>query len=228
MAYSFFPNDFQNLPNLQDQLFLMKQKQAATLNEYYYPGKKETQPRDIARENEAIRKFMKPGLDYTPQPKLLSTAGTVLPSPTKKLKPPADQGFVPRPDHVKYEGGLAGGLGIPQEAPRKPGRGVTKSGKMITITDPGYTNTSGMIDGSGRRNVNRDKDGNVQITYGISGPPEGMSSSGEDYVSVGDDFDDKTSNPTEYYNTKSKQREADRASFNQSLSRSNKSKPYIQ
>jgi len=29
MAYSFFPNDFHNLPNLQDQLFLMKQKQAA-------------------------------------------------------------------------------------------------------------------------------------------------------------------------------------------------------
>jgi hypothetical protein len=29
MSYSFFPNDFQNLPNLQDQLFLMKQKQAA-------------------------------------------------------------------------------------------------------------------------------------------------------------------------------------------------------
>jgi hypothetical protein len=33
MAYSFFPNDFQNIPNLQDQLFLMKQKQAAELNE---------------------------------------------------------------------------------------------------------------------------------------------------------------------------------------------------
>ena len=29
MAYSFFPNDFNNVPNLQDQLFLMKQKQAA-------------------------------------------------------------------------------------------------------------------------------------------------------------------------------------------------------
>ena len=29
MAYSFFPNDFNNVPNLQDQVFLMKQKQAA-------------------------------------------------------------------------------------------------------------------------------------------------------------------------------------------------------
>lgn len=29
MAYSFFPNDFNNVPNLQDQLFLMKQKQDA-------------------------------------------------------------------------------------------------------------------------------------------------------------------------------------------------------
>lgn len=29
MAYSFFPNDFNKTPNLQDQLFLMKQKQAA-------------------------------------------------------------------------------------------------------------------------------------------------------------------------------------------------------
>lgn len=29
MAYSFFPNDFQNLPNLQDQVFLMRQKQVA-------------------------------------------------------------------------------------------------------------------------------------------------------------------------------------------------------
>jgi len=27
MSYSFFPNDFTNLPNLQDQAFLMKQKQ---------------------------------------------------------------------------------------------------------------------------------------------------------------------------------------------------------
>lgn len=33
MAYSFFQNDFNNTPNLQDQLFLMKQKQAAALNE---------------------------------------------------------------------------------------------------------------------------------------------------------------------------------------------------
>lgn len=33
MAYSFFPNDFNKTPNLQDQLFLMKQKQAAALNE---------------------------------------------------------------------------------------------------------------------------------------------------------------------------------------------------
>jgi len=33
MAYSFFPNDFNDVPNLQDQLFLMKQKQAAALNE---------------------------------------------------------------------------------------------------------------------------------------------------------------------------------------------------
>jgi hypothetical protein len=55
-----------------------------------------------------------------------------------------------------------------------------------------------------------------------------MSSGGEDYVHVGDDFDDKTSNPTEYYNTKSKQREADMASFKQSLSRGNREKPYIQ
>ena len=210
MAYSFFPNDFQNLPNLQDQLFLMKQKQAASLNEYYYPGKKETQPRDPAKEMEAIRKFMPSrltGEEYKPQRSLIPPAGTVLPSPTKKLKPPADQGFVPRPDHVKYEGGLAGGLGIPQEAPRKPGRGVTKSGKIITITDPGFRSTSGMIDGSGRRNVHRDKDGNVQISYGVSNrTPEGMTNDGEDYVEVGDDFDDKTSNPTEYYNTKSNQR----------------------
>ena len=29
MSYSFFPNDFNNVPNLQDQLFLMKQKQDA-------------------------------------------------------------------------------------------------------------------------------------------------------------------------------------------------------
>jgi len=29
MSYSFFPNDFNNVPNLQDQVFLMKQKQAA-------------------------------------------------------------------------------------------------------------------------------------------------------------------------------------------------------
>lgn len=29
MAYSFFPNDFNNVPNIQDQLFLMKQKQDA-------------------------------------------------------------------------------------------------------------------------------------------------------------------------------------------------------
>ena len=29
MAYSFFPSDFNNVPNIQDQLFLMKQKQAA-------------------------------------------------------------------------------------------------------------------------------------------------------------------------------------------------------
>lgn len=28
MAYSFFPNDFNKTPNLQDQLFLLKQKQA--------------------------------------------------------------------------------------------------------------------------------------------------------------------------------------------------------
>ena len=33
MSYSFFPNDFTSLPNLQDQAFLMKQKQAAALNE---------------------------------------------------------------------------------------------------------------------------------------------------------------------------------------------------
>ena len=29
MAYSFFPNDFNNVPNLQDQVFLMRQKQVA-------------------------------------------------------------------------------------------------------------------------------------------------------------------------------------------------------
>jgi hypothetical protein len=28
MAYSFFPNDFNKTPNLQDQVFLMRQKQA--------------------------------------------------------------------------------------------------------------------------------------------------------------------------------------------------------
>lgn len=285
MAYSFFPNDFQNLPNLQDQLFLIKQKQAAELNEaylgsersraaydarptpkldlsaefiaripqstppstpaptsdskinipptkdkYYYPGKKETKPRDIAAEQEAIKKFMpsRPtGEESKPQPSLTS----VRTAPSSPFKQPRPEGGFPKQeviDQSKPSGSIAGGLGVPPETPRKPGRGVTKSGKMITITDPGFTNTSGMIDGSGRRNVNRDKDGNVQITYGISGPPEGMSSGGEDYVSVGDDFDDKTSNPTEYYNTKAKQREADMASFKQSLSRGNREKPYIQ
>ena len=232
MAYSFFPNDFQNLPNLQDQLFLIKQKQAAELNEYYAPSRdKETKPRDIAAEQEAIKKFMpsRPtGEESKPQPSLTS----VRPAPSSPFKQPRPEGGFPKKEVIgqsKPSGSIAGGLGIPQEAPTKPRRGVTKSGKMITITDPGYTNTSGMIDGSGRRNVNRDKDGNVKITYGVNnGPGEGFTTGGEDYVDVGDDFDDKTSNPTEYYNTKAKQREADRASFNQSLSRGNKSKPYIQ
>ena len=255
MSYSFFPNDFQNLPNLQDQLFLMKQKQAAALNEYYAPSRdKEAKPFVFDAKQKTINQFMpsRPtGEESKPQPSLIPPAGTVLPPPSGKFKPrkgdikEPEGGSMPSKEEIdkfasrlkadkakkeadKASGGIAGGLGVPPETPRKPGRGVTKSGKMITITDPGFTNTSGMIDGSGRRNVNRDKDGNVQITYGISGPPEGMSSGGEDYVSVGDDFDDKTSNPTEYYNTKAKQREADMASFKQSLSRGNREKSYIQ
>lgn len=129
---------------------------------------------------------------------------------------PRPEGSFPKKEVIgqsKPSGSIAGGLGIPQEDPTKPKRGVTKSGKMITITDPGYINTSGMIDGSGRSNVNRDKDGNVKITYGVNNRPgEGFTTDGEDYVDVDDDFDDKTSNPTEYYTTKSKQREANRAS----------------
>jgi hypothetical protein len=46
MAYSFFPNDFQNLPNLQDQLFLMKQKQATALNEYFAGTEKAREAHD--------------------------------------------------------------------------------------------------------------------------------------------------------------------------------------
>tara|TARA_R110000868_G_scaffold403384_1_gene680566 strand:- start:117 stop:791 length:675 start_codon:yes stop_codon:yes gene_type:complete len=224
MAYSFFPNDFNKTPNLQDQLFLMKQKQAAALNEAYLGSER-----------------ARAAYDARPMPKLIPPAGTVLPqpsltsvrpAPSSPFKQPRPDGGFPKKeviDQSKLSGSIAGGLGIPKEAPPKPRRGVTKSGKMITITDPGYTNTSGKLDGSGRRNVNRDKDGNVHITYGVSsGSPEGMSNHGEDYVDVGDDFDDKTSNPTEYYNTKSKQREADMASFKQSLSRGNREKPYIQ
>ena len=231
MAYSFFPNDFQNLPNLQDQLFLMKQKQAAALNEANLGSEKQREaynarpmptlippagtllPSPMPKPESKVGPKPKPKPE--PKPTLIPPAGTLLPSPMPK--PESKVGPKPEPKprkgDIKEPGGIAGGLGIPPETPRKPGRGVTKSGKIITITDPGFTNTSGKIDGSGRRNVNRDKDGNVHITYGISGPPEGMSSGGEDYVHVGDDFDDKTSNPTEYYNTKSKQREADRATM---------------
>jgi len=231
MAYSFFPNDFNKTPNLQDQLFLMKQKQAAALNEYYAPSReKNAKPRDYDAEQKAINQFMpsrRTGEEYKPQRSLVPPAGTVLPSPTKKLKP-TDQGYVPGPDHVKDEGGLAGGLGTTPETPTKPRRGVTKSGKIITITSDKRPE-SRYIDGSGMSNKYRDKDGNVHIKYGVrSGPPEGMLRDGEDYVDVGDDFDEKTSNPTEYYNTKSKQREADMASFKQSLSRGNREKPYIQ
>jgi hypothetical protein len=285
MAYSFFPNDFQNLPNLQDQLFLIKQKQAAELNEvflgseraraaydarpmpkldlsaefiaripqstppstpaptsdskinipptkdkYYYPGKKETKPRDIAAEQEAIKKFMpsRPtGEESKPQPSLTS----VRTAPSSPFKQPRPEGGFPKQeviDQSKPSGSIAGGLGISPEAPTKPRRGVTKSGKMITITSDKRPE-SRYIDGSGMSNEYRDKDGNVHIAYGVrSGPPEGMSRDGEDYVDVGDDFDDKTSNPTEYYTTKSKQREANMASFKQSLSRGNREKPYIQ
>lgn len=233
MAYSFFPNDFNKTPNLQDQLFLMKQKQAAALNEYYAPSReKDAKPRDFDAEQKTINSFLPPrrtGEEYRPAPRLIPPAGTVLPPPSGKFKP--RKGDIKEPEGVntptkevldqfrkkretdKASGGIAGGLGIPQEAPTKPRRGVTKSGKIITITSDKRPE-SRYIDGSGRSNVNRDKDGNVHITYGVNNhSPEGMSRNGEDYVEVDDDFDDKTSNPTEYYTTKSKQREADRASM---------------
>jgi len=99
------------------------------------------------------------------------------------------------------------------EEPRKPRRGVTKSGKIITINDPGYTSRSGRFDGSGRRNTFRDKDGNVHVTYGITNqPPEGMSYDGEDYVEAGNDFSDQT-NASDYYTKKAKERDANRIDY---------------
>jgi hypothetical protein len=232
MAYSFFPNDFNKTPNLQDQLFLMKQKQAAELNEYYAPSReKDAKPRDFDADQKRINQFLpsrRTGEEYKPQPSLIPPAGTVLPSSFKKPRP--EGGFPKKEviDQSKPSGSIAGGLGISPEAPTKPRRGVTKSGKMITITSDKRPE-SRYIDGSGMSNEYRDKDGNVHIAYGVrSGPPEGMSRHGEDYVDVGDDFDDKTSNPTEYYTTKSKKRDAAMASFKQSLSRGNREKPYIQ
>ena len=103
MAYSFFPNDFQNLPNLQDQLFLIKQKQAAELNEYYAPSRdKETKPRDIAAEQEAIKKFMpsRPtGEESKPQPSLTS----VRPAPSSPFKQPRPEGGFPKKEVIDWE-----------------------------------------------------------------------------------------------------------------------------
>jgi hypothetical protein len=92
---------------------------------------------------------------------------------------------------------------------KPPKRGVTKSGKIINIYDPGYTPRPGrehILDGSGRRNVYHDAEGNVHVTYGIdNGPPPGMSHGRGDYVEIDDDYKEGD-NPTDYYNRKTKDR----------------------
>lgn len=93
----------------------------------------------------------------------------------------------------------------PKSGPR---RAVTQSGKVISINDPGYhpdPGNEGMLDGSGRRNEWRDKDGNIHVSYGVRPVPRDESPR-EAYVEIGDDFDDKTTNPKDYFDNKKKNR----------------------
>jgi len=105
---------------------------------------------------------------------------------------------------------LFGGIGRGEISPRNPKkRGVTRSGEIIEIDDPGYHPLPGkenIIDGSGRRNVWRDRSGNIRVTYGIgSEPGPGWSMSQGDHVELGDDYKEGD-NLIDYYKNKIKQR----------------------